>query len=268
MIAFVNHFMFEFKSGARNPSLLLMNYLFPLGFFLMMALIMTQINPIFKETMIPAMAIFAALSSAVLGLPGTLVAARDSGIFRSYKINSVPAFSIVTIPVVTTVFQVLVVTAIITIAAPLFKGTLPAHWISFPLVSVVMAFSFSAMGALIGVVSTDSRYTVLYSQLVFLPSTLLGGLMMPMDILPASMRRISALLPATHAMQAFEGLGFGRQTVLDPWASLLILSASGLLAFALAIYLFSWDSRNTSRRGHPALAVLALAPCLAGAFLL
>jgi ABC-2 type transport system permease protein len=247
---------------------LLLNYLFPLGFYLMMALIMTQINPAFKETMIPAMAIFAAMSSAVLGLPGTLVAARDTGIFRSYKINRVPAFSIVTIPVVTTVFQVLVVTAIITVTAPLFEGALPVHWIYFALVTVVMAFAFSAAGVLIGVVSTDSRITVLYSQLIFLPSTLLGGLMMPLDLLPAPMRRISALLPATHAMQAFEGLGFGHQTVLDPRASLLILSASGLLAYGLAIYLFSWDSRNTSRRGHPLLAVLALAPCLAGALLL
>lgn len=268
MTAFAKHFAYEFRSGTRNPSLLLMNYLFPLGFYLMMALIMTQINPAFKETMIPAMAIFAALSSAVLGLPGTLVAARDTGIFRSYKINSVPAFSIVAIPVATTMFQVLVVTALITVTAPLFQGALPAHWVNFALVTAVMAFAFSAMGALIGVVATDSRFTVLYSQLIFLPSALLGGLMMPMDILPASMHRISALLPATQAMQAFEGLGLGRQTVLDPWASLLILSASGLLAFALAIYLFSWDSHNTSRRGHPVLALLALAPCLAGVFLL
>jgi len=31
MNAFANHFAFEFKSTLRNPTLLLMNYLFPLG---------------------------------------------------------------------------------------------------------------------------------------------------------------------------------------------------------------------------------------------
>jgi ABC-2 type transport system permease protein len=268
MTAFVHHFAFEFKTGLRNPSQLLMNYLFPLGFFVMMGLIMTQVNPLFIQTMIPAMAIMGAMSSAVLGLPGILVESREAGIFRSLKINGVPAFSIVTIPVVTTMFQVLVVTAVITVSGPLFKGTLPAGWGSFLLVTLVMAFSFSGIGALIGVVSTDSRSTVLYSQLIFLPAMLLGGLMMPMDILPASVRSVSALLPATHAMQAYQGLAFGQQTVLLPWASLLILLTTGVSAFGLAIYLFRWDSRNSSRRGHPALALLCLVPCLVATFLL
>ncbi len=268
MTAFVHHFAFEFRMGLRSPSQLLMNYLFPLGFYLMMGLVMTQINPLFIQTMIPAMAIVAAMSSAVLGLPGTLVESREAGIFRSLKINGVPALSILTIPVVTTVFQVLVVTAIITFSGPLFKGTLPANWGCFFLVTLVMAFSFSAIGALIGVVSNDSRSTVLYSQFIFLPAMVLGGLMMPMDALPASVRRISALLPATHTMQAYQGLAFGQQTVLDPLLSLLVMLTGGLLAFALGIYLFSWDSRNTSRRGHPALALLTLVPCLVAMFLL
>jgi hypothetical protein len=43
---------------------------------------------------------------------------------------------------------------------------------------------------------------------------------------------------------------------------------SGLIAFLLALYLFSWDSKNSKRRGHPALALLALAPYFAGILLL
>lgn len=261
MTAFANHFAFEFKTGLRNPSQLLLNYLFPLGLYVMMGLIMTQINPLFKQTMIPAMAIVAAMSSGVLGLPSTLVESREAGIFRSYRINGVPALSILTIPVVTTLFQVLVVTAVITVSAPLFGGTLPGNWGAFVLATLLMALTFSAIGALIGVVSADARSTVLYSQLIFLPAMLLGGLMMPVDVLPAAVRPFSALLPATHAMQVYQGLALGAQTVWDPRISLLVLLASGVLAFGLAIYLFSWDSRNASRRGHPALAALALLPC-------
>jgi len=267
MNAFVKHFAFEFRTGSRNPVQLLMNYLFPLGFYGLMGLLMTHVNPFFVQTMIPAMAIVAAMSSGVLGLPGILVEAREAGIFRSYKINGVPALSILAIPVVTTLFQVFVVTAIITLSAPLFKGALPDSWGGFVLVTLVTAFSYSALGALIGVVSTDSRSTVLFSQLVFLPAMLLSGLMMPLDVLPPSLRPISAVLPATHAMQAYQGLAFGRSTVLDPLASLFVLLATGVSAFGLAAWLFSWDSRNTSRRGHPALALLVLVPCLVALFL-
>jgi ABC-type multidrug transport system permease subunit len=87
-------------------------------------------------------------------------------------------------------------------------------------------------------------------------------------MLPPSVLPISALLPATHAMQAYQGLALGQETVFDPVVSLLILSACGLLAFVLSVYLFSWDNRNLSRRGHPALAALALAPCLVAVFAL
>ena len=268
MIAFLNHFAFEFKTGLRNPSQILMNYLFPLGFYLMMGLVMTQINPQFTQTLIPAMVIVGAMSSAVLGLPGTLVESRQAGIYRSFKINGVPALSILAIPMITTALQVLIVTAIITSSAPVFEGTLPVNWGAFLLVTVGMAFAFGAIGALIGVVSNDSRSTVLFSQLIFLPAMLLSGLMMSLEMLPASVRWISALLPATHTMQAYQGLAFGQATVMNPTASLLILLTSGLLAFGLAIYLFSWDSRNTSRQGHPALALIALVPYLAATFLM
>jgi hypothetical protein len=47
-----------------------------------------------------------------------------------------------------------------------------------------------------------------------------------------------------------------------------MLLISGILAFGLAVYLFSWDSRNTTRRGHPLLALLVLLPYVLGIFLL
>ena len=42
----------------------------------------------------------------------------------------------------------------------------------------------------------------------------------------------------------------------------MMLSASGIIAFVLALYLFSWDSKNSKRRGHPALALLAARPSI------
>ena len=75
MNAFVHHFAFEFRTGIRNKQLLLMNYLFPLGFYLMMGFIMPEINPLFRADLIPAMVVFAVLAAAFLGVPDPLVSA-------------------------------------------------------------------------------------------------------------------------------------------------------------------------------------------------
>jgi len=269
MSAFTTHFNFEFKTGIRNKNLLMMNYLFPLGFYLMMGFIMPEINPIFRETMIPAMITFAILATTLLGLPDPLVNARETGVFRSYRINGVPALSILLIPGLTTGLHMAIVSLIIIFTAPiLFGASLPSNGLNFFITIVALSLACSGIGLLIGVVSPSTRMTVLYSQAIFVPSMLLGGLMMPFSMLPEAAQTIAQLLPASHAMNAFNGLALGNQVDLNPWASVVMLSTSGLLAFVLALYLFSWDSKNSKRRGHPALALLALVPYAIGILLL
>jgi ABC-2 type transport system permease protein len=268
MNAFINHFSFEFRTGIRNQTLLLMNYLFPLGFYAMMGLVMPEINPDFLATMIPAMVVFAVLAATLLGLPDPLVTAREAGIFRSYKVNGVPAVSILVIPALTTIFHMVIVTAVISVTASLFfDAPAPVNWPGFMLTFLALAFVCAGLGVLIGVISPDSRMTVLWSQLIFLPSMLLGGMMLPYSQLPEAVGRVARLLPATLAMNAFRGLAMDGAADFSTLGSLLILLAGGVLAFGLAIYLFNWDRRNATQRGHPLLAVLVLVPFAIGLFL-
>ena len=265
MTAFTNHFSFEFRTGIRNRTLLMMNYLFPLGFYLMMGFVMPELNPLFLETMIPAMVVFAILAATLLGIPDPLVNAREAGIFRSYKINEVPAISILSMPALTTILHLAIVTVIITFSAPLlFDAPLPVNWFGYMLTFIVTTFACAGIGVLIGVISSSTRSTVLWSQLIFLPSMLLGGLMLPYSMLPDAVQKVAQLLPSTQAMNAFNGLAMGKVADFSPWGSILILFFGGLLAFGLAVYLFSGDSQNTTRRGHLLLALFAWLPYVVG----
>jgi ABC-2 type transport system permease protein len=239
----------------------MLSYLFPLGVYVLLTLVMGAVNPLFKATMIPAMCVFAMMGGGLLGMGGPIVEARDAGIYRSFKINGVPAASIIAIPVLASTVHVLVVSLIITLsAAAIFGGALPAVPLAFGALMVLGAFAMCSLGALIGVVASNSRAVLGLSQLIFLPSMVLGGLMMPLAVLPPAMQKVAALLPAAHIMQAMQGLAYGLPTVFDPVLSALVTAAAGLLAFLFAIYLFNWDKQNQVRRGHPALAALAFVP--------
>ena len=269
MTAFMTHFNFEFRTGIRNKNLLLMTYLFPLGFYLMMGFIMPTINPPFQEAMIPAMITFTVLAATLLGLPESLVQARELGIFRSYKINGVPALSILLVSGLTASSHLIIISLLITLSAPvLFGAKVPANAVSFLITIMALAVASTGIGLLIGVMAPSSRLTVMYSQAIFVPSILLGGLMMPFDILPEAARLVAQLFPATHAMNAFYELTLDKTAIFNPWASIIILFAGGLLAYLLALYLFRWDSKNSLRRGPTALALLALTPYLVGLLLL
>jgi ABC-2 type transport system permease protein len=261
MKAFITHFSFEFLNGIRNKYLLLLTYLLPLGFYLMMGFVMVEINPLFLNSMIPAMVIFGILSAALLGIPDPLVTAREKGVFRSYKINGVPSLAILLLPAISTVIHLVIVAVIITATGPsLFDAPPPKNLGMYGLVFIIAAFAMVGLSVLIGVISQSSRMTVLWSQMVYLPSMMLGGLMIPYGVLPESVQRIARILPATQAMNAFNGLAMGGTADFSVWGSVATLIIGGVLAFILALFLFSWDSRNTTRRAHPLLGLVAILP--------
>ena len=271
MNAFAHHFAYDFRMGLRDKSQLLMNYLFPLFIYVLLGFLMTSVNPNFHEIIIPAMMIIGIMSSGLLGLPSPLVADRDAGIFRSFKINGVPAINILNSPLLSTITHMTLVTAIIALTAgPVFKATLPAgtQWLWLFGLSWLTSFAMAGLGVLIGVVSANSRASMLLAQLVFLPSMIMSGLMFPFSMLPPALTKIAMLLPATHAMNALTGLAFGMTTSYNPFFSVLILLCAGILSVGLAIYLFHWDSKNSEHRRTSYLALLALLPYLIGALLL
>jgi ABC-2 type transport system permease protein len=261
MTALSTHFSFEFRAGVRNRQLLLLNYLFPLGFYLLAGSLMTSLNPTFKETLVPAMAFFAVLTSTMMGLPGPIVEAREAGVFRSYKIHGVPEYSILVIPALTTLLHMVILTLIIVVTAPLlFQAPLPTNWLGFIGAFLLMVLACAGIGLLLGVIATTSRTTIMLGQAVFLPSMLIGGLMFPSNLLPPTLGKIALLLPTTHAMNLYNAFALGKTSDLNPYLSAGVLFFGAALAFGLAIYLFSWDSRNATRRGRPVLALLALLP--------
>jgi ABC-2 type transport system permease protein len=259
------HFAFQFRSMLRNPAQMLLSYLFPLCFYAFMGLVMTEINPGFRENLLPSMTIFTVMTGALLGLPGPLVDEREAGIYRAYRVNGVPAATVLAMPALTIAFHALIAAALVAATAvPLFGAPGPASWVALALATVLGAAVFAAFGTLVGVVSATSRATVLLSQAVFLPSMLLGGLMVPLETLPRGAQLAALLLPTTWLAQLEQATVYGRDALVDPALAAAVVVASAFLAFAVAAYSFNWDTRNAMRRGHPALALLAILPLVAG----
>ncbi len=254
------HLIYEIKAGVRDKSLLLMNYLFPLVFFFIISSIMGKLNPSFKDNTIYSMSIFAMLSSLLLSMPGTGVAQREAGVFRSFKINGVPPLSLLGIPVVALLIHLALITLIIgTIAIKFFGTAMPDSIPRFILAWVCSSMAIAALGSVIMVISPSNRASILLSQLIFLPSMLLGSLMMPIEALSGSLKTIAICLPTSQAMLLFTGKA--------GWeASAVILGAGALLGFTVAASLFEWDAKNPRPLRQKAFAIIAILPYAAAAF--
>jgi ABC-2 type transport system permease protein len=263
--AFVHHLTYDFRTGVRDRSKLLMYYLFPLVFFALMGGLMSTVNPGFTRVIVPGMALFAFMCSTLLTIPSGLVAAREAGVYRSYRINGVPSSSIMGIPVLSTAVHMAIIVVIIAAAGPrLFNGTVPASLPGFIAAAALSYAACAGIGVLIGVAAGNATVTILLSQLIYIPSIVLGGIMVPTSILPPALQRISLLLPATHCMKVFAGLAMPDGGAV-PWLSLGVLAASIVLSFGLAALLFEWDSRAAAPSRKAWLAVLGIAPFVVAA---
>jgi ABC-2 type transport system permease protein len=265
MNALVNHLSYDFKTGVRDRSQMMMIYLFPLVVFALMGLLMTSINPDYAKTMIPGLSVFAFMSAAVLSLPGNLVTGRERGIFRSFRINGVKAASAVFIPVVGLTVHLLIVAGIIAAAGgAFFRGSLPAYWARYATATLVAITAHTAAGSLIGAVAGNHRASMLIGQVIFLPSTMLGGIIVPTAMLPSSLAPVSRLLPASHAMRLYVEWAMVPGGPM-PWVSLAVLLSGTACMFAAAFLLFEWDSNNPRKRKYLPFAALALLPYILSA---
>ena len=269
MKAFSLHLLIDLKAGLRDKTLLLMNYLFPLGFYIIIGGIMPKLNPGYLPMLIPSMMIFSILVSTLLGLPNSLVASRDSGIFRSYKINGVSKLSMLGIPTVSTVLHTIIVIIIILLSAPiLFNAKLPQDILGFIIVFIATLIVFSGFAVLIGVVAQNASTTIIYAQALFLPSMLIGGLMFPTSALPDTITKFGMLLPTTYAMDAYQVLANNQDASINPVISIGILILSGLISFYLSWYLFRFDNNNASKAKSNIWALGALIPFVLAAILI
>jgi ABC-2 type transport system permease protein len=261
MQAFIHHLAYDYATGIRDRSKLLMFYLFPIVFFALVGGLMTSVNPGFRQTMLPAMVLFAFMCSALLNLPGVLVNAREAGVFRSFRINGVPAASIVSIPVIGTAVHMAVVALLVSLAGPrLFGGAAPLNIAGFAAAAVLSYAAYAGIGVLIGVAAGNTTASILIAQLIYIPSIILGGLMVPTSILPDGLQRISLLLPATHSMRVFASLGGMQGGAGTPWLSIGVLASSVVVSFGLAAILFEWDSRSAQPSRKAYAAFLGIAP--------
>ena len=236
--------------------MIFMNYLFPLGFFFLIGSIMTKINPDFKEQMIPAMILFTNMSSTLLTIPNAIVTARQSGIYRSYKIYGVNKFEIIGIITISTMIHIFISSVIIYFCAKkIFESTTPEKPLILIGICLLYALINIGISLLIGILSNNTRVTTLWAQLLFIPSIVVGGIMVPLTTLPNELCNLTKILPSTYAMNSINVLAMDNTVDLaisevslasgiSVNGSIIMLVAILIISYLISFLLFRWDNKT------------------------
>ena len=209
MGAFLYGTALQLKLGIRSKSLLVTYYVVPLLFFALMGGIFTSITPEMKHTLIQSMTVMGVSMGALIGFPPSITETYGSDIKKVYKANGVPLFHGLFSMFLSSFVHILIMSVIIYFIAPVaFDASVPENTVLyFSSLAIFMAVSLS-IGCVLGLSVKNQGKLIMFSQLVFLPSIMLSGILFPADLLPEIVNAIAKIFPATWGFQLMMEHGF------------------------------------------------------------
>ncbi len=223
--------LLQLKLDIRSKTLLITCYIVPLIFFLLIGGIFISVMPEMKSTLIQSMIVMNISMGAIIGLPPTLAETYGSDIQKVYKANGVPIYlGFVTIFLSTFVHLMINSSVIIVLAPLIFEANLPVQLPYFFLGLTMYIIVALGIGGVLGLVVKNRAKQTMVSQLVFLPSIMLSGIMFPIDLLPDFLLIIGRIFPASWGYQLMLDNGFCFE---NAWYLILILALEVILCSLL-----------------------------------
>lgn len=233
MNAFLQGVTLQFKLDLRNKGVFLTYYVVPLVFFLFMGGIFSSINPEAKNTLIQSMTVFAVTMGAILGSPVPLVELYGSEIKKAFKVGRIPLWASAVNNFISAFVHLFIVSLVIFFVAPIaFDAATPSDSpMYFATVALFIATCVS-VGTVLGLFVKATSKLTMFSQLIFLPSLMLSGIMFPVNLLPEVLATVGKIFPATWGFALMTGNTLDVATLL-PLVAILV-AAIGLSGIRLS----------------------------------
>ncbi len=253
---FVQHLLISLRLNFRNPMAVVMGYLLPVIFLLVFGAFMNTERYKMSDQLGQLLTI-SILGGACFGLPIAFVSERERGVWRRYKLTPMPTRNFVISLIVARYFLVLTAGILqIALAMIIYKTPMPKHPIQLLIAFTLATFAFVGLGLIISMVASSTTAVQAWGQAIFLPMLIIGGVAIPLRMLPKWGPHVAAFLPGRYAVHAMDA-AVRKNGIVGDWFALLALFMIGAAGFLAGVKLFRWE--NSQKIGAKAWNWLAVA---------
>lgn len=190
------------------------------------------------DVSVPAYSVMVIGVTGLMSLPLTISGYKEKKIYKRFDATPVGKISIMSAQVLVNLVMTLIGISILLIAGKILyriqiNGTFLSICVSI-LISIAAMFS---MGFLFTAVGKDLKSTNLLCYLFYFIMLFLSGATIPDMLLPDTMKKISDLLPMSHAVDLMQGTFAGDSLSLHG-TELLILGALTVICTAVGVVLY------------------------------
>jgi ABC-2 type transport system permease protein len=245
----LRHFSLTLRLNFRNKQALVYGFLVPVFFLLAFGSVFRSDSPLLLHQMGQLLTI-SILGGACFGLPTALVAEREQGVWRRYRLLPVPIGNLVAGALAARVVMVALAALLQIALARLAYGTpLPMHPWQAGAAFLIVTLSFLGLGLVVAALANDVPAVQALGQCLFLPMIMIGGVGVPLVVLPAWAQRLAGFMPGRYAVDVIQRGFSDSQGLHGAGFSLVALAVIGASAGCIGLRLFRWDSGG--RGGRP-----------------
>jgi ABC-2 type transport system permease protein len=253
------HFLLTLHLNFRSKQAIIYGYLVPILFLLAFASIFRGDTPPLVPEMGQILTI-TILGGACFGLPTALVAERERGVWRRYRLLPVGTGALLASTLLARL--VIIASAILLqlLLARIAYGTpFPNHPAAFLLAFFFVAFAFLGLGLLVAALADNVPAVQALGQCLFLPMILIGGVGVPLAVLPEWAQRVAGFMPGRYAVDLLQHTIAGPRALTGAAFDFAALVLIGLAAGAIGLKLFRWETARRLDRRERAWVATALA---------
>ncbi len=248
MRGLIPHLLLTIRLNHRNPQALIFGYVMPILFLVAFGSIFGSGGTAMQGVLGKVLTI-AALGGACFGMPITLVAERERGVWRRYRLSPIGAPTLILSTILSRLLILLTSGGLVVGAAVFFYGMpWPVSVLALLIAYTATCLAFIGLGLVIAMLANSVGAVQAMGQCLFLPMLIIGGVAVPLRLLPMWAQTTSLFMPGRYGVTAIDHAVLPLLSLTDAWLALLALLLSCGAGVVAAGLVFRWDVPAPSRR--------------------
>ncbi len=242
MSGLYRHFLLSLDLNFRSKQAIVYGYLVPVMFLVAYGSVFRAESPALLGQ-IGQLLTITILGGACFGMPTALVAERERGIWRRYRLLPVATSSLVA-GVLAARVVIIASAAVLQVGlAHLAYGTpLPVHPVQTAAAVLLVTASFLGLGLVVAAVADDVPSVQALGQCLFLPMIMIGGVGIPLLALPVWAQRAAGFMPGRYAVELLQQVYCDTDGIVGGGFSIIALVVIGAGAALVGARLFRWEA--------------------------
>jgi len=254
------HLLLTLRLNFRARQALVYGYLVPVFFLLAFGSVFhSSVPPLLHE--MGQLVTITILGGACFGMPTAMVSERERGVWRRYRLLPASTAGLILSAMVARYLIILLAVLLqFGLAWCLYRTPFPAQPLSALVAFSAACFAFLGMGLIIAMLAGSVPSVQALGQAIFLPMIMIGGVGVPLRILPPWAQHVAGYLPGRYAVEALDAcLLPGGPGLAGSRFALVALVVIGLAACIAGSRMFRWDAGQTLPAGAKPWIAFALA---------